>query len=95
MFKLCFSTYIVNNVLTRNYFTLFHKVELFIKLSNYRVHINFESKLLSPFDNLDKEMQNLKDMVIKDLQVENLFSKVFLNDFDCGFHLATFGTLIF
>ena len=33
--------------------------------------INLESMLLSRFDNLDKEMLNLKDMIIKDLQVEN------------------------
>ena len=33
--------------------------------------INLESKLLLRFDNLDKEMLNLKDVIIKDLQVEN------------------------
>ena len=33
--------------------------------------INLESKLLSRFGNLDKEMVNLKDVIIKDLQVEN------------------------
>ena len=33
--------------------------------------INFKSKLLSRFDNLDKQMLNLKDLIIKDLQVEN------------------------
>ena len=32
--------------------------------------INLESKLLLRFDNLDKEMLNLKDVIIKDLQVE-------------------------
>ena len=32
---------------------------------------NLESKLLSRFGNLDKEMVNLKDVIIKDLQVEN------------------------
>ena len=33
--------------------------------------INLESNLLSRFDNLDKEMLNLKHMIIKDLQVQN------------------------
>ena len=33
--------------------------------------INLESKLLLRFDNLDKEMLNLKDVIIKDVQVEN------------------------
>ena len=33
--------------------------------------ISLESKLLSRFDNLDKEMLNLKDVIIDDLQVEN------------------------
>ena len=33
--------------------------------------INLESKLLLRFDNLCKEMLNLKDVIIKDLQVEN------------------------
>ena len=33
--------------------------------------INLEIKLLSRFDNLDKEMLNWKDAIIKDLQVEN------------------------
>ena len=33
--------------------------------------INLESKLLLHFDNLDKETINLKDVIIKDLQVEN------------------------
>ena len=33
--------------------------------------INLGSKLLLRFDNLDKEMLNLKDVIIKDLQVEN------------------------
>ena len=33
--------------------------------------INLESKLLLHFDNLDKEMLNLKDVIIKYLQVEN------------------------
>ena len=30
--------------------------------------LNLESKLLLRFDNLDKEMLNLKDVIIKDLQ---------------------------
>ena len=33
--------------------------------------INLGSKLLLRFDNLDKEMLNLKNVIIKDLQVEN------------------------
>ena len=33
--------------------------------------INLGSKLLLRFDNLDKEMLNLKDVIIKDLQVKN------------------------
>ena len=33
--------------------------------------INLESKLLLRFDNLYKEILNLKDVIIKDLQVEN------------------------
>ena len=33
--------------------------------------INIESKLLLSFDNLEKEMLNLKDVIIKYLQVEN------------------------
>ena len=33
--------------------------------------IKLGSKLLLRFDNLDKEMLNLKDVIIKDFQVEN------------------------
>ena len=33
--------------------------------------IKLGSKLLLRFDNLDKEMLNLKNVIIKDLQVEN------------------------
>ena len=33
--------------------------------------INLEKKILSRFDGLDKELLNLKDVIIKDLQVEN------------------------
>ena len=33
--------------------------------------INLEKKLLFRFDGLDKELLNLKDVIIKDLQVEN------------------------
>ena len=33
--------------------------------------INLESKLLSRSDNLDKEMLNLKDVIMKYLQVKN------------------------
>ena len=40
--------------------------------------INLESKLLLRFDNFDKEILNLKDVIIKDLQVENqrLYNKI-------------------
>ena len=37
----------------------------------FELIITLESKLLSHFDKLDKEMLNLKDFIIKDLQVEN------------------------
>ena len=33
---------------------------------------NLEKKILSYFDGLDKEFLNLKDAIIKDLQVENM-----------------------
>ena len=33
--------------------------------------INLEKKILSRFDGLDKELLNLKDVIIKDLQVKN------------------------
>ena len=33
--------------------------------------INLKSKLLLRFHNLDKEMLNLKDVIIKDLQAKN------------------------
>ena len=33
--------------------------------------LNFEKKLLSQFDGQDKEILNLKDIVIKELQLEN------------------------
>ena len=33
---------------------------------------NLEKKILSYFDGLDKEFLNLKDVIIKDLQVENM-----------------------
>ena len=36
-----------------------------------KLTINLESKLLLRFDNLDKVMLNLKDVIIKGLQVEN------------------------
>ena len=36
-----------------------------------KLTIKLGSKLLLRFDNLDKEMLNLKDVIIKDLQVEN------------------------
>ena len=37
----------------------------------FELIINLESKLLLSFDNLEKEMLNLKDVIIKYLQVEN------------------------
>ena len=37
----------------------------------FELILTLESKLLSRFDKLDKEMLNLKDFIIKDLQVEN------------------------
>ena len=37
----------------------------------FELIINLKSKLLLRFDDLDKEMLNLKDVIIKDLQVEN------------------------
>ena len=37
----------------------------------FELMINLESKLLLRFDDLDKEMLNLKDVIIKGLQVEN------------------------
>ena len=33
--------------------------------------INLEKKILSRFDGLNKELLNLKDVIIKDLQLEN------------------------
>ena len=33
--------------------------------------MNLDSKLLLRFDNSDKEILNLKDVIIKDIQVEN------------------------
>ena len=33
--------------------------------------MNLDSKLLLRFDNSDKEMLNLQDVIIKDIQVEN------------------------
>ena len=40
-------------------------------LEKFELIINLESKFLLRFDNLDKEMLNLKDVIIKDLQVED------------------------
>ena len=37
----------------------------------FELIINLKSKLLLRFGDLDKEMLNLKDVIIKDLQVEN------------------------
>ena len=33
--------------------------------------MSLESKLLTRFDGVDKELLNLKDIIIKDLQIEN------------------------
>ena len=33
--------------------------------------MSLESKLLTRFDDVDKELLNLKDIIIKDLQIEN------------------------
>ena len=33
--------------------------------------MNLDSKLLLRFDNSDKEMLNLQDVIIKDIQIEN------------------------
>ena len=33
--------------------------------------VSLESKLLTRFDGVDKELLNLKDMIIKDFQIEN------------------------
>ena len=40
--------------------------------------INLEKKMLTRFDGLDKELLNIKDVIIKDLQIENqrLCSKI-------------------
>ena len=44
--------------------------------------INLGSKLLLRFDNLDKEMLNLKDVIIKDLQVENQRLRIKINNLE-------------
>ena len=35
------------------------------------IFMSLESKLLTRFDGVDKELLNLKDIIIKDLQIEN------------------------
>ena len=40
-------------------------------LGTSQLIIKLESKLLSRFDNLDKEMLNLKNVIIKELQFQN------------------------
>ena len=37
----------------------------------FNLIINLEKKILSRFDGLSKELLNLKDVIIKDLQLEN------------------------
>ena len=42
--------------------------------------ITLEKKMLSRFDELNKELLNLKDVIIKDLQVENQRLRIKVND---------------
>ena len=44
--------------------------------------INLEKKIISRFDGLDKELLNLKDMIIKDLQVENQHLRMKVNNLE-------------
>ena len=44
--------------------------------------INLEKKILSRFDGLDKELLNLKDVIIKDLQVENQRLRMKVNNLE-------------
>ena len=44
--------------------------------------INLEKKILSCFDGLDKELFNLKDMIIKDLQAENQHLRMKVNNLE-------------
>ena len=40
--------------------------------------MSLESKLLTRFDGVDKELLNLKDTIIKDLQIENNSKKTII-----------------
>ena len=44
--------------------------------------INLEKKILSRFGGLDKELLNLKDVIIKDLQVENQRLRMKVNNLE-------------
>ena len=44
--------------------------------------IKLEKKMLSHFDGLDKELLNLKDVIIKDLQVENQRLRMKVNNIE-------------
>ena len=44
--------------------------------------IKLEKKILSRFDGLDKELLNLKDVIIKDLQVENQRLRMKVNNIE-------------
>ena len=48
----------------------------------FELIINLESKLLLSFDNLEKEVLNLKDVIIKYLQVENQRLRNKINSFE-------------
>ena len=44
--------------------------------------INLEKKIFSRFDGLDKELLNLKDVIIKDLQFENQRLRMKVNNLE-------------
>ena len=44
--------------------------------------IKLEKKILSCFDGFDKEVLHLKDVIIKDLQVENQHSHIKVNNLE-------------
>ena len=44
--------------------------------------INLEKKILSHFDGLNKELLNLKEVIIKDLQVENQCLRMKVNNLE-------------
>ena len=61
--------------------------------------INLEKKLISRFDGVDKEILNLKDVIIKNLQIENQRLQTRVNDLEnrvlsleiSGNHLEQYG----